>query len=330
MSYSSIVSPPPSLPGDVFKHKNNKSFLLALVPMMLMSTIFFGLHSLKILVVAVITCLLFEYIFQKIVLKTPTTLRDGSAVIIGVLLAFNLPPGLPVWLIVLGALVAIGITRISFGRPGANPFNPVLLSWLFLRISFPVQMTTWSANITMADSFTGATPLGLVKEGLKNGKSMATIVADSRIPSYFDMFWGNMSGSLGEISTIAILLGGIYLLWKKIITWHIPVSVLGTLFIFESLFWLLAPGSFMDPIFHLITGGVMLGAIFLATDPHTSPQSPTGKLLFGACVGLITILIRNFTPLPEGVIIAILVMNGFVPLINKKTKKSEFLSKEMI
>ncbi len=324
MVYSSIVSPPSSFPRDEIKHKINKGFLLALVPMMLMSTIFFGLHSLRILVAAVITCLLFEYIFQKFVLKTPTTLRDGSAVIIGVLLAFNLPAGLPVWLIVLGALVAIGITKISFGRIGTNLFNPVLLSWLFLRISFPVQMTTWTANITMADSFTGATPLGLVKEGFKSGKLMATIAADSRIPSYFDMFWGNMSGSLGEISAIAILLGGIYLIWKKIISWHIPVAILGTLFIFEGLFWLLAPGSFMNPIFHLITGGAMLAAFFMATDPHTSPSSPTGKLLFGAAIGLITILIRNFTPLPEGVAIAILVMNGFVPLINKKTKKPEF------
>jgi len=318
MSYSSIDSPPSSSQGDYFKHRINKGFLLALVPMMLMSTIFFGLHSLRILVAAVIACLLFEYIFQKFVLKTPPTLRDGSAVITGVLLAFNLPAGLPVWLIVLGALVAIGIARISFGRLGTNPFNPVLLSWLFLRISFPVQMTTWTANITMADSFTGATPLGLVKEGLKSGKLMATVAADSRIPGYFDMFWGNMSGSLGEISAIAILLGGIYLLWKKIITWHIPVAVLGTLFIFEGLLWLLAPDSFMGPIFHLITGGVMLAAFFLATDPHTSPSSPAGKLLFGAAIGLITILIRNFTPLPEGVAIAILVMNGFVPLINKK------------
>jgi electron transport complex protein RnfD len=311
------------MPGDDFKRINNKSFLLALVPMMLMSTIFFGLHSLRILVAAVITCLLFEYIFQKFVLKTPATLRDGSAVIIGVLLAFNLPAGLPVWLIVMGSLVAIVITKISFGRFGANPFNPVLLSWLFLRISFPVQMTTWTANITMADSFTGATPLSLVKEGLKNGKLMATVAADSRIPSYFDMFWGNMSGSLGEISAIAILLGGIYLIWKKIITWHIPVAILGTFFVFEGLFWVLAPSIFMDPIFHLITGGVMLAAFFLATDPQTSPSSPSGKLLFGAAIGLITILIRNFTPLPEGVAIAILVMNGFVPMINNRTKKSE-------
>jgi len=323
MSYSSIVSPPSSLPGDGLKHQINKGFLIALVPIMLMSTIFFGLHSFKILVVAVITCLLFEYVMRKFVLKTPTSLRDGLAVIIGVLLAFNLPAGLPVWLIVLGALVAIGITRISFGRLGANPFNPVLLGWLFLRISFPVQMTTWSANITMTDSFTGATPLGLVKEGLKSGKLMATVAADSRIPSYFDMFWGNMSGSLGEISAIAILLGGIYLLWKKIITWHIPVAILGTMSIFEGLFWLLAPGSFMDPIFHLITGGVMLAAFFLATDPHTSPSSPSGKLMFGAAIGLITILIRNFTPLPEGVAIAILVMNGFVPLINKRSKNPD-------
>ncbi len=323
MSYSSIVNPLSSMPGDGFKYKTNKSFLLALVPMMLMSTIFFGLNSLRILAAAVISCMLFDYLFQKFVLKIPTTLRDGSAAIIGILLAFNLPAGLPVWLIVPGALVAIGITKITFGRIGANPFNPVLLSWLFLRISFPAQMTSWTANITMADSFTGATPLGLVKEGLKSGKLMATIAADSRIPSYFDMFWGNMSGSLGEIAAIAILLGGIYLLWKKIITWHIPVAILGTLFIFEGLFWSLAPGSFMDPIFHLIAGGVMLAAFFLATDPHTSPSSPTGKLLFGAAIGLITILIRNFTPLPEGVAIAILIMNGFVPFINKRSKKSE-------
>lgn len=322
MSYSSNVNPLSSLPGAEIKQKINKGFLLALVPMMLMSTIFFGLHSLKILVAAVITCLLFEYLFSRFVLKTPAALCDGSEVIIGVLLAFNLPAGLPVWLIVLGTLVAIGITKISFGRYGANPFNPVLLSWLFLRISFPVQMTTWTANITMADSFTGATPLGLVKEGLNSGKLMASISTDSRIPSYFDMFWGNMSGSLGEISAIAILIGGIYLLWKKIITWHIPASILVTLFIFESMFWLLSPGNFMDPIFHLITGGVMLAAFFLATDPHSSPSTPAGKLLFGAAIGLITILIRNFTPLPEGVAIAILVMNGFVPLINKRISKN--------
>jgi electron transport complex protein RnfD len=323
MSYSSNINPISSLPGEDLKLKINKSFLLSLVPMMLMSTIFFGLHSLRILVTAVITSLLFEYIFSRFVLKTPATVRDGSAVIIGVLLAFSLPAGLPLWLIVLGALIAIGITKISFGRFGANPFNPVLLSWLFLRISFPVQMTTWTANITMADSFTGATPLGLVKEGLNSGKLMVSIATDSRIPSYFDMFWGNMSGSLGEISAIAILIGGIYLLWKKIITWHIPVAILGTLFIFESLFWLLAPGSFMDPIFHLITGGVMLAAFFLATNPHGSPSSHTAKLLFGTGVGLITILIRNFTLLPEGVAIAILIMNGFVPFINKRSKKSE-------
>ncbi|MCK9413888.1 MAG: RnfABCDGE type electron transport complex subunit D [Prolixibacteraceae bacterium] len=318
MSYGSNNDAHSSSPGNDFKLQTNKGFLLALVPMMLMSTIFFGLHSLRILVAAVTTCLLFEYIFQKFVLKTPTTLRDGSAVIIGVLLAFSFPAGLPVWLIVLGSLVAIGFTKISFGRLGANPFNPVLLSWLFLRISFPAQMTTWTANITMADAFTGATPLGLVKEGLKSGKLMATVAADSRIPGYFDMFWGNMSGSLGEISAIAILLGGIYLLWKKIITWHIPVALLGTLFAIEGLLWMLAPGSFIDPIFHLITGGVMLAAFFIATDPHSSPSSPVGKLLFGVAIGLITTLIRNFTPLPEGVAIAILFMNSFVPMINKK------------
>ncbi len=301
-----------------------RSVLIALIPAMIMSIIFFGLSSLKIMVAAVISCLLFEYTIQKYLLKVPTTIRDGSAAITGVLLAFNVPSGLPVWLVVLGSLVAIGIARLSFGGLGKNPFNPVLVGRVFLLFSFPVQMTTWSANITVTDSFTGATPLGLLKEGLKNGKSLAEITSNSQIPSYFDMFWGNMSGSIGEISAIAILMGGIYLLWKKIITWHIPVAVLGSIFIFEGLLWIIAPGRFMDPVFHLITGGAMLGAFFMATDLSTSPMSSPGKIIFGVGIGVITMCIRNFGTYPEGISFAILIMNALTPLINAKVKPKRF------
>lgn len=297
--------------------------IISLIPAMIMPIIFFGLNCLKIMVSAVIACLLFEYIFQRYLLKTPTKIRDGSAVVTGILLAFNMPSGLPVWMVVLGSLVAIGIAKLSFGRFGQNPFNPILMARVLLLITFPVQMTTWSASIIAADSFTGATPLGLLKEGLRSGKSLPLITANNQIPSYFDMFWGNMSGSLGEISTIAILMGGGYLLWRKIITWHIPVAVLGTIFIFEGLLWIIAPDRFMDPVFHLITGGAMLGAFFMSTDFATSTMTPHAKIIFGIGIGAITMFIRNFSSYPEGIAIAILIMNGFTPLIKAKIKPKQ-------
>ncbi len=318
------VSSSPHIKGDDSIPKIMRTVIIALIPAMIMSTIFFGLNSLKIMLAAVISCLLFEYAIQKFLLKVPTTIHDGSAAITGILLAFNVPAGLPVWLVVLGSLVAIGIAKLSFGGLGQNPFNPALVGRVFLLISFPVQMTTWTANITVTDSFTGATPLGLLKEGLKSGKTLAQITADSQIPGYFDMFWGDMSGSLGEISAIAILMGGIYLLWKKVITWHIPVAVLGSIFLFEGILWIFAPGRFMDPVFHLITGGAILGAFFMATDLTTSPMTPYGKLLFGAGIGVITMCIRNFGAYPEGISFAILIMNGFTPLINAKIKPKRF------
>jgi electron transport complex protein RnfD len=309
------VSPSPHTKGNETTAGIMQMVILAMVPAMIMSIIFFGFNSLKIMIAAVVSCLLSEFLIQKYLLKVPTTIRDGSAAITGLLLAFNVPAGLPVWLVVMGSLVAIGIAKLSFGGLGQNPFNPALVGRVFLLISFPVQMTTWSANITSADTFTGATPLGLLKEGLKSGKSLAQILADNQIPGYFDMFWGNMSGSIGEISAIAILLGGVYLLWKKVITWHIPVAVLGSILLFEGVLWIIAPGRFMDPIFHLITGGVMLGAFFMATDLTTSPMSSGG---------IITICIRNFGAYPEGISFAILIMNGFTPMINAKIKPKRF------
>lgn len=322
MSDQYTVSPSAQSKRDDAIPKIMGTIIFALVPVMIMSTIFFGLQTLRIMMVAIFSCLLFEYTIQKIFLKVPTTVRDGSAVVTGLLLAFILPAGLPVWLVVIGALVTTGIARISFGRPVKNPFNPVLIGRLILLILFPVQMNTWTASITAIDTFSGATPLGLLKNGLKSGKSIETIMADSQIPGYFDMFWGNMSGSLGEISAIAILMGGLYLIWKKVITWHIPVAVLGSVFIFEGVLWMADPGRFIDPLFHLITGGVMLGAFFIAPILPSSPISSSGKLIFGAGIGLITTGMRNFGPYPEGVSFAILIMNGLTPIINAKIKHS--------
>ncbi len=324
MNHLLTISPSPHAKGEETIPKIMRTVIVAMVPAMIMSFIFFGLDSVKIMLVAIISCLLFEYSIQKYLLKVPTTIRDGSAVITAILLAFNVPSGLPIWLVVLGSLMAIGVAKLSFGGLGQNPFNPALVGRVFLLISFPVQMTTWTANITATDSFTGATPLGILKEGIRSGKSLAQLTSDTQIPGYFDMFWGDMSGSLGEISAIAIILGGIYLLWKKVITWHIPVAVLGSIFLFEGILWMIAPDRFMDPIFHLITGGVMLGAFFMATDLTTSPMSAPGKLIFGVGIGIITMCIRNFGAYPEGISFAILIMNGFTPLINAKIKLKRF------
>ncbi len=308
----------PHYHGDENTSKIMRSVLFALVPALLMSVIFFGIDSFKITLMAVVCCMGLEYAIQKYLLKVPATVRDGSAAVTGMLLAFCLPVSSPVWMVAIGSLVSIGLAKLAFGGIGKNPFNPALVGALALALLFPGRMTAWTANITTADSFTGATPLGLLKVGLNSGKALSQVTGEMQLPGYFDLFWGNISGSLGEISSLAILIGGIYLLWKKIISWQIPVSIISSIVLVQGILWLLAPGRFMDPIFHLITGAVMLGAIFLATDPATSPANPHGQVVFGAGIGVITLLIRNFSPYPEGVGFAILFMNGVTPLINKK------------
>ncbi|GET33686.1 electron transport complex subunit D [Prolixibacter bellariivorans] len=316
------VSPSPHVKGDESIRKIMYGVVLAMLPAFAMSAMFFGWESVKVTLIAVAASVFFEYVIQKYLMKVKPTVDDGSAIVTGILLAFNVPVGLPVWLIVLGALVAIGVGKMSFGGLGQNPFNPALVGRVFLLISFPVQMTTWAPNKLVADGFSGATPLGLLKEGLKSGKTISEIT--SQLPNHFDLFWGNMSGSLGEISAVALLLGGLYMLWKKIISWHTPVAVLGTIFIFEGILWLANPERFMDPMFHLFTGGAMLGAIFMATDMVSSPMTRVGQLIFGVGIGIITVLIRNFGAYPEGISFAILIMNAFTPLINAYVKPTRF------
>lgn len=314
------VSGSPHVHGDLTIKKIMWGVVIAMIPAMLVSFYYFGLGAVKVIFVAVAASIFFEWVITKYLLKQSPQITDGSAVITGILLAFNVPSNLPVWIIIMGALVAIGIGKMSFGGLGKNPFNPALVGRVFLLISFPVQMTTWPKQVPMfkapiLDAITGPTPLGVVKEGLKNGETMEKVM--SQVPDYFNLFIGNNGGSLGEVSALALLIGGIYMLFRKIITWHIPLSYMGTVIVFSGILWLVDPTQFVNPIFHLVTGGMMLGIFFMATDMVSSPMTPVGQILFGVGVGLLTIIIRVWAAYPEGVSFAILLMNAAVPLLNK-------------
>ncbi len=298
----------------------------ALVPVWLVSIYFFGVDALRVTLISVLACLAFEWLIQKFLNKTESTLWDGSAGVTGILLAFNLPSNLPTWMIIVGAFVAIAIAKMSFGGLGQNPFNPALVARVFMLISFPVQMTSWpvpdALNFSMVDAQTGATALGIMKEGLKNGEPMSELM--NHIPGTFDMLLGRMGGSMGEVSALALILGGLFMWWRKIITWHIPVSIIATIALFTGILHALNPGQYATPSFHILAGGALLGAIFMATDMVTSPMSKKGMLVFGIGIGLITVIIRVFGAYPEGISFAILIMNAFVPLINKYLKPNRF------
>ena len=321
-----IVSPSPHVhSGDSVK-KNMYGVIIALMPALWASVWFFGIGALVVTLTSVAACLLFEFLIQKYLLKQQPSIFDGSAIITGLLLAFNLPSNIPIALIIIGAAVAIGIGKMAFGGLGNNPFNPALVGRVFLLMSFPVQMTSWPVplanRLAYVDAETGATPLAIVKEGLKSGQTMSEL--GSKIPSFMDSLYGNMGGSLGEVAAIALIIGLVYLLMKRIITWHIPVSVIASVFIFAGILHLSNPELYASPVFHVFSGGLMLGAVFMATDYVTSPMSKTGMIVFGVGIGIITVLIRVFGAYPEGVSFAILIMNGFTPLINKYIKPKAF------
>ena len=303
--------------------------VLALIPAILVSIYFFGIDAVRVLLIAVISCLFFEWVIQKYLIKGPVTITDGSAVVTGLLLAFNVPSNLPWWILVIGALVTIGIGKMSFGGLGKNPFNPALVGRVFMLISFPVQMTSWPVAKplfaeSITDAITGPTALGLLKEGLDAGKTVDQILADPSMPDYLDRLTGNMGGSLGEMSAIALILGGLYMVWRKVIDWQVPFSIILTVFIFAGIFHLIDPTYYVVPSFHLFTGGLMLGAIYMATDMVSSPMNISGKWIYGIGIGLITIIIRMWGAYPEGVSFAILIMNAFVPLINNSFKPKRF------
>lgn len=321
-----IVSPSPHIhSGDSVK-KKMYGVIIALVPALAASLWFFGLGALIVTITAITSCVIIEFVIQKYLLKTTTSISDGSAAVTGLLLAFNLPTNIPIWMIIVGSVVAIGIAKMTFGGLGNNPFNPALVGRVFLLISFPVQMTSWPVPIesrgTYLDAVTGATPLSILKEGLASGNSVSEIM--TKVPSYLDLFVGNVGGSAGEIAGVALILGLFFMLIRKIITWHIPVAVIGTIAIFTGLLHLADPQSYASPLFHILTGGVLLGAIFMATDYATSPMSKSGMIIYGTGIGVITVLIRTYGSYPEGVSFAILIMNGFTPLINRYIKPRRF------
>ncbi len=320
------ISGSPHIHGDQSIRKIMWGVVIALIPALLVSFWYFGIGAFIVTMMAVLSCVVTEFIVQKFILKEEPTISDGSAVITGLLLAMNVPGNLPWWMVVIGSIISIGVAKMSFGGLGKNPFNPALIGRVFLLISFPVAMTSWPLPFqnrwVFTDAITGPTALGVIKEGLGKGDSLDNLM--TRIPSYAEMLIGNMGGSLGEVSALAILLGGLYMIIRRIITWHIPVSYILTVFIFAGILYLIDPSKFIDPVFHLLAGGLMLGAIFMATDMVTSPMSKTGMVVFGFGCGILTMLIRVWGAYPEGVSFAILIMNAFVPLINKGFKPAKF------
>lgn len=323
MEHKLIVSLSPHVHSGDSIGRNMYGVLLALLPAFLVSLYFFGLGALLVTTVSVAACVFFEWAIVKYLLRRPvTTVTDGSAIITGVLLAFNLPSNLPIWIILLGALFAIGVGKMSFGGLGNNPFNPALVGRVFLLLSFPVQMTSWPLAgqwTDYTDATTGATPLALMKQAIHGD-----VEALSKLPQTWELFLGQNPGSLGEISALALLLGLAYMLWKRIITWHIPVSILLTVILFAGAMNLYDPVRYASPWIHLFSGGLLLGAIFMATDYVTSPMSTRGMLIYGVSIGVLTVIIRQFGAYPEGMSFAILIMNAFTPLINTYCKPQRF------
>lgn len=320
------VSPSPHVHTGESVPKLMYGVLIALLPAFLVSVWVFGIGTLIITATAIASCVFFEFLIQKYMLKVKSTVSDGSALVTGILLAFCLPSNLPLWMVILGSLVAIGVGKMSFGGLGNNPFNPALVGRVFLFISFPVQLSSWPEPLVnrfvYMDATTGATPLAIMKEGMKNGEGINEIFQN--IPLYSDMFLGRMGGSAGEIAAVALLLGLAYMLIRKIITWHIPASILITVAVFTGILWMANPEHNPDPLFHLLSGGLLLGAIFMATDYVTSPMNIRGMWIYGIMIGIITVIIRVFGSYPEGVQFAILIMNAFTPLINKFVKPKRF------
>jgi len=320
------ISGSPHVHTDDSVKKIMYDVIYAMIPAILVSVYFFGLDAFRVIMISVVACLLFEYLFQRFLIKGSITIFDGSAIITGILLAFNVPSNLPAWIIIIGALVSIGIGKMSFGGLGKNIFNPALVGRVFLLISFPVEMTTWPVpkplfSEKIMDAITGPTPLGILKEGVDAGKKIPELFGEL---NYVNELLGNMGGCIGEVSALALIIGAVYMLYKKIITWHIPVAYLGSVIIFSGIFWLIDPTIYINPLFHLVTGGLMLGVFYMATDMVSSPMVPKGMIIYGIGAGLITMLIRIWGAYPEGVSFAILIMNAFVPLLNRSFKPKRF------
>ena len=302
--------------------------VIALLPAALAAVLIFGIGALKVMLTSVAGCVLFEYLACKYWLKTTNTTRDFSAVITGVLLAFNLPSSMPILMILIGCFMAVIVAKLCYGGLGKNIFNPALVGRVFLFISFPVQMTMWPQpqvlNFLNTDIQTAATPLSILKhiDAQTSATSLGGIIDE--LPGYWQMFFGDTGGCIGEVSAFALLLGFAYLLYRRVIKWHIPVYYISTVFLLTAVMWLTTGDIRYDPLTHILSGGLMLGAVFMATDYTTSPMTKNGQILFAVGCGVLTVVIRLYSAYPEGVSFAILIMNAFVPLIDKYSQPRVF------
>ncbi|MGN1215984.1 MAG: RnfABCDGE type electron transport complex subunit D [Candidatus Cryptobacteroides sp.] len=313
-----LVSPSPHIHSKTSTKSLMRDVVIALLPAVIVSVVFYGWKELLVLSVSVLSCILLESLITRYMLRRSDTICDWSAAVTGVLLALNLPPTTPWWVVLIGAVVAIGVAKMTFGGLGQNVFNPALVGRVFLLISFPTYMTHWETpqGLFGLDAVTGATPLGAIKEGLMQGGDVAGIMAEHGY-TYSQMLFANLGGSAGEISAIALLAGFVYLLVRKVIKPWITLSVLGTVALVSLIFSLIDPSQFTGPLFNLLSGGMILGACFMATDYVTSPMSTKGGIVFGVGIGFITLMIRYFGAYPEGMSFAILIMNATVPLLNR-------------
>ncbi|UKK49856.1 RnfABCDGE type electron transport complex subunit D [Prevotella sp. E13-17] len=323
-----IISLSPHVHGRDTVERNMYGVIIALLPTLLVSFFYFGIGSAIVCFSSVAACIFFEWFIGKYIMGRKTcSIHDGSAALTGLLLGLNLPSNLPIWIIIIGALFAIGVAKMTFGGLGNNIFNPALIGRCVLLVAFPAQMTSWPQPGQLwqyTHAVTGATPLSVMKQAIHTGD--ASIL--DQLPNAFHLLLGDHSigggaGTVGEICGLALILGFAFMLWRRIITWHIPVSIIATVFVLSAIMHMYNP-IYADPTTVILSGGLLLGAIYMATDYVTSPMTPRGQLIYGVCIGLLTIVIRNWGAYPEGMSFAILIMNGFTPLINNYVKPKRF------
>lgn len=300
-----MITPSPHFRDDINTRKIMLTVATALLPALVMSIFYFGIRALLLTAVCVASCVVFEYLFAKVT-KKPVTISDCSAVVTGIILAFNVPVTLPFWMAVFGSFIAIVVVKCLFGGIGCNFANPAATARIFLLVSFGNQMTHWIAPHAAIDAVATATPLKLIAAGQTD-----------QLPSLWNMLIGNRGGSLGETCALALIVGGLYLIWNGVIGWQIPVTLIGSVFVFALLFG-------QDPFYAVLSGGVMIGAFFMATDYSTSPVTTKGKVIFAIGIGFITMVIRVFCNYPEGMSFAILLMNILVPHIDSLTITKPF------
>jgi len=316
-----LVSPNPHIHAPVSTKSLMRDVIIALVPAVICSFVFYGWQEIVLMAVSVATCVGLEWAITKYMMHKPSTIGDLSAVITGILLALNLPYSTPWWVVMIGAVVAIGVAKMTFGGIGQNIWNPALVGRVFLLVSFPTYMTSWGAPQGVVDAVSGATPLGAIQEGLMQGASVQELTSAY---DYKDLLFANLGGSAGEVCALALLAGFVYLCVRKVIKPWITISIFATVALTSLVFWGIDPSRFTDPVFNLLTGGLILGACFMATDYVTSPMSLWGGVIFGVGIGFLTMMIRYFGSYPEGVSFAILIMNSVVPLLNMWFHQKKF------